>query len=102
MFGFWRRHKIHQERVGHEAEALIERYGEAAYGFARFRRIETLHRKRLAEHRFWCAVARAIARHTGREIGVDTASRYTSSSCGTNSPHGLIENDQNSVEAPPM
>lgn len=76
MFALWRRHKAYRERVAREASAVIAQYGEAAYDFARSRRIESLKQKNQAEHRFWCAVARTIADQTGREIGVDMATRY--------------------------
>ncbi len=79
MFAVWRRHQAYRERVAREAEAVIARYGDAAYEFARSRRIETLKQKNQAEHRFWCAVARMIADQTGREIGVDAATRYGAS-----------------------
>ena len=82
MFEFWRRHKIYPGRVRREVEALIDEHGDAAYEFARSRRIATLQQRNLVEHRFWCVVARAIAHRTGRKIGVDTATRYISSSYG--------------------
>lgn len=79
MFALWRRHKAYRERVAREAEAVVARYGEAAYDFARSRRIETLKLQNRADYQFWCAVARMIADQTGREIGVDTATRYGTS-----------------------
>lgn len=74
----------------------------AAYELARSRRIAALQQKNPAEHRFWCAVARAIADRTGREIRVDTATRYTNAS----DERGRFrtdkeENDRNSGKAPP-
>jgi hypothetical protein len=102
MFGFWRRRKIYQEDVRREADALIDEYGEAAYEFARSRRIATLQQKNLVEHRFWCAVACIIGRHTAREVGVDTATHYVSASCERDFLRKIGENGgQKSVEAPP-
>lgn len=82
MFGFWRHRKIQRERIRQEAETLIEKHGDAAYELARSRRVAALQQKNSAEHRFWCAVARAIADHTGRESGMDTATRYSNASDG--------------------
>ena len=62
------------------AGALIEERGDAAYEFARSRRIAARQQKDSVEHRFWCAVARAVADRTGHAIGVDTATRYTNDS----------------------
>lgn len=86
MLALWRRRKPNVEQVIREAGALIERRGEAAYELARSRRIEALQHQNRADHRFWCAVARAIARQMERKIGVDTSTRYTSSPCGRTSP----------------
>jgi len=81
MFGFWNRRKTYREKVRCKAAALIEAHGDAAYEFARSRRIATLQQDDLVAHQFWCAVARVIALHTGREVGLDTATRYTIASC---------------------
>lgn len=79
MFAVWHRYKAYRERVTREADTVIARYGEAAYEFARCRRVDALKRQNHAEHRFWCAVARLIADQTGRKIGVDTATHYETS-----------------------
>lgn len=77
MFGFWNRRKTYREEVRCKAAALIEVHGDAAYEFARSRRIATLQQGDLVAHQFWSAIARVIALHIGREVGVDTATRYT-------------------------
>ena len=82
MFGFWHRRKIQRERIRQAAEVLITKHGDAAYELARSRRIAALRQKDPAEHRFWCAVARAIVDRTGHGIGVDTATHYTNASDG--------------------
>lgn len=76
MLVLWRRHKAYRERVRREVDGLIERHGASAYEVARSRRIETLRQPNRAEHRFWCAVAREMARRMGRQVGLDTATRY--------------------------
>ncbi len=81
MFGLWNRRKAYREEVRCKAAALIEAHGDAAYEFARSRRIATLQQGDLVAHQFWSAIARVIALRTGREVGVDTATRYTSVSC---------------------
>lgn len=81
MFGLWSRRKAYREEVRCKAAALMEEHGDAAYEFARSRRIATLQQDDLIAHHFWCAVAHTIALRTRREVGVDTATRYTSASC---------------------
>ena len=81
MFGFWNRRKTYREEVRCKAAALIEAHGDAAYEFVRSRRIATLQQGDLVAHQFWSAIARVIALHIGREVGLDTATRYTSASC---------------------
>lgn len=102
VFGFWRRRKIDRERVRHEAEALVEKCGATAYEFARSRRIAALQQRNPAEYRFWCAVAGAIADCTGREIGLDAATRYINAS----DKRGRFRtdsggDDQKSIKPPP-
>ena len=72
MWGWWRRRKAYRELVDREAAELIERYGDAAYHTARA--CGRGQEGRLA--RYWSKVALAVARRTGREVGVDTATRY--------------------------
>ncbi len=74
MVCWWRGRKAERQRVVRQADQLIARHREKAYEIARRHRIQTLDRP--TEHGFWCAVARVIADRTGREIGVDAATRY--------------------------
>jgi hypothetical protein len=61
------------DRVSADAEALIERFGDGAYGEARKRARDALTRTYGAPH--WGKVRREIGRRTGR-VYVDTATRY--------------------------
>jgi hypothetical protein len=73
VWRWWRRRQDRRKRVHSTADTLMARYDDP-YGVARAHRIRTL--RHVAAHRFWCAVAREIARRTGHETGLDTATRY--------------------------
>lgn len=65
--------------VAEDAAALIAAYGESAYDQARTRAREerlgkTIDGNRPRDH--WDSVRREIARLTGRQTGLDTATRY--------------------------
>jgi ribosomal protein L39E len=64
------RHKI--ERIEAEADALIQNLGLGAYSAAR-RREHDASSEPVARH--WRRVALAIARKTGRRVGLDTSTR---------------------------
>jgi len=70
MLAWWR---IRRERARQLADALIAQHADQAYEVARWHRIRTLGGP---EHRFWCAVAQAVANRTGRRAAMDTATRY--------------------------
>ncbi len=76
MLQWWRRRREERERIVVTADELIARHGGAAYTIARQHRLESLQQHDAARHRFWSKVARIIADRTGREVGVDTATRY--------------------------
>lgn len=61
------------DRVLVDAAALIEQFGEGAFGEARMRAIDALRRKSGDLH--WSKVRREIGRRTGRAY-LDTATRY--------------------------
>lgn len=60
-------------RVAADAEALMQEFGDAAYGEARRRAVDTLSHK--AKNAHWNRVRREIGRRTGR-AQIDTATRY--------------------------
>jgi hypothetical protein len=79
MFGWLRRRRERQRVVGVDATALILAYASDAYCEARRRERDlvlpdgTSHMERTPAH--WRRVARRIAKLTGHEIGLDTATR---------------------------
>ncbi len=72
MLSWLRRRREQAERIEAEADALISDLGDGAYAEAR-------HREREASsdemEREWSKVALAIARKTGKNVGLDTATR---------------------------
>jgi hypothetical protein len=76
VWSWWRKRREGRNRIAREAEALVALHGDSVYAVAREHRMRALRDGEQAEHRFWCAVARMIADRTGREVGVDTATRY--------------------------
>jgi hypothetical protein len=75
---FWRRRREARELARTDAATLIERYGEAAYEEARTRARDAQHAIPADPKRekHWHSVRRLIARQTGRERRLDTATRY--------------------------
>jgi hypothetical protein len=68
--------------VDSDVNALLQSYGDGAYDEARTRAREArlgrvMDGNRPAGH--WDKVRREIARRTGRQVGLDTATRYTES-----------------------
>lgn len=76
MLHWWRQRKSERERIIRQTDELIALHGEGAYSIARDNRIRTLQEQQHREHRFWSAVAKQIAERTGREVVLDTATRY--------------------------
>lgn len=73
IFRWLQRRQDLSGRVSADAEALIERFGDGAYGEARKRARGALARKSRDPH--WGKVRREIGRRTGR-VYIDTATRY--------------------------
>ena len=64
--------KVYKE----EADRLIAEFGSEAYAQAREAMREARHRRNNRLEHYFAQVAVRIAKDTGREIGVDTATRY--------------------------
>ena len=80
MFKWLRQRRANRERLREDARALITGFGAGAYDEARRRGRETEQGKLLDQERprsHWQLVQLEIARQTGREIGLDAATRYT-------------------------
>lgn len=69
---WWQRRLEYRRLVVEEAGELIAQHGDAAYRAAR----DCAKQSRGRMARYWTKVAIDVARQTGREIGVDTATRY--------------------------
>ena len=72
MLSWLRRRREQAERIEAEADALISDLGDGAYSEARRRAREASSDEMERE---WSRVALAIARKTGRKVGLDTATR---------------------------
>ena len=72
MLSWIRRQRDKIERIDVEADALIHNLGVGAYSAAR-RRAHEATTEAMARH--WRRVALAIARKTGRRVGLDTSTR---------------------------
>jgi len=72
MLSWLRRRRERIERIDAEADAFIHNLGAAAYSAAR-RRGHEASSDAMAKH--WHRVALAIAKKTGKRVGVDTATR---------------------------
>ena len=72
MLSWLRRRRDQAERIEAEADALISDLGDGAYSEARRRAREASSDEMERE---WSRVALAVARKTGREVGLDTATR---------------------------
>ena len=77
MLSWLRRRRDQAERIGAEAAALISDLGDGAYSEARRRAREASSDEMERE---WNRVALAIARKTGRQVGLDTATRMAAES----------------------
>jgi hypothetical protein len=76
MFSWWRRRNERQKQVIRDADNLMALFGERAY----FEALARAHREegQGLDSRYWLAVRREVARRIGKEIGLDTATRYLS------------------------
>ena len=72
MLSWLRRRRDQAERIEAEADALISDLGDGAYSEARRRAREASSDEMERE---WSRVALAIARKTGKHVGLDTATR---------------------------
>ena len=72
MLSWLRRRREQAERIEAEADALISNLGDGAYSEARRRAREASSDEMERE---WSRVALAVARKTGRPVGLDTATR---------------------------
>ena len=77
MLSWWRRRKARQQKVIRDADNLMALFGERAY-FEALARAQHEEGQGL-DSRYWLAVRREIARRIGKEVGLDTATRYLSS-----------------------
>ena len=74
MLSWLRRRRESAGRIEAKASDLVRGFGVDAYSEARLRE---RHADGLAERKQWSAVALAIARMTGKRVGLDTATRMT-------------------------
>lgn len=74
MLGWLRRRRERVERIEAEAEDLVRLLDNDAYGEARWRE-QTASSSAMAQE--WNLIALAIARQTGRRIGLDGSSILT-------------------------
>ena len=78
IFRLWRQRRVASERAQAEADALIKRFGNAAYEEARSRARDAQHSivRDQTREKHWRRVRQLIARQTGRSRKLDTATRY--------------------------
>jgi hypothetical protein len=74
MLSWFHRRKERQQQVVRDADNLMALFGERAYFEALARAQHEDENGR--DSRYWLAVRREIADRTGKEIGLDTATRY--------------------------
>ena len=74
MLSWLRRRRVSAERIEARAGDLVRAFGVDAYSEARLRERRA---DGPAERKRWSAVALAIARMTGKRVGLDTATRMT-------------------------
>jgi hypothetical protein len=74
MFSWWRRRKERRQQVIRDADNLMALFGDRAYAEALRRARHEDETGRDPSH--WFAVRREIARRVGKEVGLDTATRY--------------------------
>jgi hypothetical protein len=78
MWSWWRQRKVSQQQVIRDADNLMALYGEGAYSAALARARHDDERGCDPDH--WFRVRREIARRIGKDVGLDTATRYISES----------------------
>ncbi len=93
MLSWLRRRRARIERIEAEAEALIRDAGDRAYSEARRREHEA---SSDAIAKDWSRVALAVARKTGKRVGLDTATRMS-----TDADFSLREERVALIERPP-
>lgn len=74
MLSWWRRRKECEQQVIRDADNLMVLFGERTYSEALARARHEDENDRDPRH--WFAVRREIARRVGKDIGLDTATRY--------------------------
>ena len=74
MLSWWRRRKERQQQVNRDADNLVALFGDGAYSEALARARNEVENG--ADPRHWFAVRREIARRIGKEVELDTATRY--------------------------
>lgn len=70
---------MRSKAIREEAERLVRHHGTDAYDVARLSMREARQRKNARLETYFAKVSLEVARLTGREIGVDTATRYLGS-----------------------
>ncbi len=93
MLSWLARRRARMERIKAEAEALIRGIGDRAYSEARRGEREA---SSDAIAKDWSRVALAVARKTGRRVGLDAATRMS-----TDADFSLREDEAASNERPP-
>ena len=74
MLTSWRRRKERQQQVSRDADNLMALFGDGAYSAALTR---ARHEDEMgADPSHWLAVRREIAKRVGKDVGLDTATRY--------------------------
>jgi hypothetical protein len=68
---------MRRQAIKEEAAQLMREYGEDAYDRAREAMREARRRKHIQLERYFAKVAVKIAELEGRQVGEDTATRYT-------------------------
>jgi tetrahydromethanopterin S-methyltransferase subunit G len=76
MLKWWRRRRERQQQVVRDADNLEALFGHRAYSEAIARARLEEEEGRDAQH--WLAVRQEIARRIGKDIGLDTATKYQS------------------------
>ena len=99
MLSWLRRRREQAERIGAEADALISDLGDGAYAEARRRAREASSDEMERE---WSRVALAIARKTGRRVGLDTATRMAMDADFSVRDDGIAPKDESFEEIDPL
>src|SRR5271157_5775638 len=99
MLTWLRRRREQAERIEAEADALISDLGNGAYAEARRRAHEASSDEMERE---WSRVALAIARKTGRRVGVDTETRMAMDADFSVRDDGIAPKDESFEEIDPL